>query len=212
MNRYFVRASIAAFFLLSGCSSTHHHDDQTGQNSQTGPTRMLFSPNGEPLNGGPLGRPTCEDAMTHWFDRVDTNHDGFISQDEFIADAQIQFQRMDIDKNGYLLAEELDRFRLPYQQESANSTSAKNADSNDEQKSDHSAGKHGGSSNSSHSSDTSSSDQLDPVMSADTKNEFKVTPDEFMTQAHNVFAGLDTEHNGLLSRKEVLTSCEDKHH
>ena len=81
------------FAALSGCSSDSHKHHGAGQDAAL--SRMLYSPNGEPLNGGKLGRPTCQEAMSHWFDRVDTNHDGGINREEFMADAQTQFRRMD---------------------------------------------------------------------------------------------------------------------
>jgi Ca2+-binding EF-hand superfamily protein len=174
---------------------------------------MIFSPNGEPLNGGPLGRPTCRDAMSHWFDRVDANHDGVISREEFMADAQTQFQRMDIDKNGYLLAEEVGRFRLPYEQQSDAGASAQGDQGSGSQQAgrrqDRRGGSHGGKSGNS-PSEANPADQPDPVMSAGTGGDFKVTPDEFLTQARNIFAEIDADHHGVLSRDDVLKTCEPK--
>ena len=61
---------------------------------------VIFSPNGEPLSGGTLGHPSCVEAIAGWFDRVDTNHDGIIDRNELLADARIQFLRMDRDGDG----------------------------------------------------------------------------------------------------------------
>lgn len=44
--------------------------------------------------------------MGHMFDRTDTNQDGQIELSEFLAHAEARFQRMDIDSNGYVTAEE----------------------------------------------------------------------------------------------------------
>lgn len=115
INRKCARVCLLMALLLSnGCSTTHHHEDSS---PKPGPTYMIYSPNGEPLNGSTLGRPSCKSALSSWFDRVDFNHDGFIDHDEFMLDASTQFTRMDLDRNGYLLSEELERYRLPYRQD-----------------------------------------------------------------------------------------------
>ncbi len=106
MNRFLI---IAAIFVLSACAE--QHDKKQGDH---GPTHIIYSPTGDPLNGGPLGRPACPDALKKWFERADANHDGAVTLDEFLNDAKAQFQRMDIDKNGYLVSEELERFRIAY--------------------------------------------------------------------------------------------------
>jgi len=77
---------------------------------------LIFSPNGEPLNGGRLGQPSCELAMDDWFDRNDSNHDGRLDRDEFLADARAQFVRMDLDRLGYLTTDVLARYRNPFRQ------------------------------------------------------------------------------------------------
>jgi Ca2+-binding EF-hand superfamily protein len=204
---------VVSSFLLaafSGCGTSHHRDSENAIDPKRGPTSMIYSPNGEPLNGGSLGRPTCQEALSRWFDGVDAKHDGAISRGEFLADAQTQFRRMDIDNNGYLVSEELKRFRLPYRQEATTQTasSAQNADSG-QPGSQRRHGRGNGTGDHSGSSAQSDQDNLlpDPVMSADTNNDFKVTPGEFMTQAGNIFTTLDADHNGFLSRDEILKPC-----
>lgn len=44
-------------------------------------------------------------------------------------------------------------------------------------------------------------------MSADTNNDFKVTSQEFSVHAERTFIELDTNHDGLLSRDELLKTC-----
>ncbi len=79
-------------------------------------TALMFSPNGEPLNGGSQGQPSCELAMNYWLDRADANHDGRLSREEFLADARAQFAKMDLDGQGTLTSEEIARFRQPFRQ------------------------------------------------------------------------------------------------
>ncbi|HUB94266.1 MAG TPA: EF-hand domain-containing protein, partial [Stellaceae bacterium] len=107
--RRFGRAVLAAAltFAIGAC---HPFGDRRPVVRQ-GP---IFSPNGEPLSGGPLGDPSCKDAMQKWLARVDANHDGTIEVSEFMADARRQFSAMDLDKSGVLTPDILARYRAPY--------------------------------------------------------------------------------------------------
>lgn len=177
---------MAALLLVVGCSS-----DSEAEKKKNSANHIYYSPNAEPLNGGILGHPTCDEAIGGWFDRVDTNHDGFIDASEFIADAKAQFARMDIDHNGYLVSEELDRYRAPYR------TDIK-TDSDLQKKTK----KHGS------KSDNDPLTLIDPVMSADTNLDFKVTPEEFGAQSHKNFNELDSEHTGRISKAQVMHLCD----
>src|ERR1700722_6318414 len=90
---------------LSACSLFGSHTQDTDRTSA-----VLFSPNGEPLSGGPLGHPPCAEAIGRWFDRVDTNHDGAISLEEYLADACRQFAAMDLDHEGVVTPAELSQY------------------------------------------------------------------------------------------------------
>jgi Ca2+-binding EF-hand superfamily protein len=50
-------------------------------------------------------------------------------------------------------------------------------------------------------------DVVDPVMSADKSLSFKVSHEDFIAQAHEVFGELDKNHDGTISRDEVVASC-----
>jgi hypothetical protein len=194
---------------LSACASSHRH---AHGDPNLGPTSMIYSPNGEPLNGGRLGRPTCLQAMSTWFARVDTDHVGRLSHAEFMADATAQFARMDIDHNGYLLPEELERYRLPYRQDASPSNSGPYQTAESDNSGGHRHGRHGsGSGNNSQSNGSSgSSVELDPVMSADVHNTFRVTPEDFLAQAERNFVELDINHDGSISLDELQKTCEQK--
>lgn len=191
---------------LAGCDA-NHKPAGTGDTSREHPTTMIYSPNGEPLNGGPLGKPSCEQAIGGWFERLSAGSD-HVSLLAFINDAQTQFHRMDIDHNGYIVSEELDRFREPYRQEQPPQPAAKEKDSDATQKDHRHKGKEG------HGEGGIPSDPSlslsDPVMSADANLDFKVTTDEFMKQARDNFTKLDTNHDDVLERAEVMTTCEKK--
>ena len=47
--------------------------------------RIIYSPNGEPLTGGPLGHPSCEEVLARWFDRLDVDRRGTIDRDQRTA-------------------------------------------------------------------------------------------------------------------------------
>lgn len=136
---------------------------------------ILYSPNGEPLTGGKLGKATCEAALAGWFNRVDGNHDGAVDHAEFMADAKAQFQAMDLDHDGYLTAAKLAQYRTPYEEARGLPVTAE-----------------------------------DPVMSADRTLSFKVSLDDFLAQAEEVFAHLDRGRSGRLSLAQVQARCPPK--
>jgi len=174
---------------LGGCSG-RERDKPPPEPS----ARVLFSPNGEPLNGGALGRPKCEDALARWFDRVDADHDGTLARDEFLGDARRQFAVMNLDRDGLLTPSVLARYRAAF----AGTPAADAAD---------------------HPRDGKRGADLvtggpDPVMAADVHLRNQVSLDDFLAHAERVFAALDINRDGRLGRDEVLRLChpaeEDK--
>ncbi|WP_158303936.1 EF-hand domain-containing protein [Paramagnetospirillum magneticum] len=108
---------LAAIGVLVACAGPGRPDpdERPGRMAASIPA-LLYSPNGEPLTGGPLGLPSCKLATEVWFERADTNHDGRLDREEFMADARAQFLRMDLDGQGYLTSDVLERYRDPYRQ------------------------------------------------------------------------------------------------
>lgn len=186
--------------LLAGCSSSPKSvtaaDKQYRFQVHTGPGGMLYSPNGEPLTGGPLGAPTCQEAMTRWFGLVDGNRDGFIDRTEFTEDARIQFNRMDRDHDGAIYPSELLSYREPFEvglgREGTPVEDDQSSSSGDSDKKKKQA---------------AIPDVSDPVMSADANLDFKVTLDELTTQAQDLFKIIDRNHDGKLDKAEVLATC-----
>lgn len=118
---------------------------------------LTFSPNGEPLSGGSLGPPACAEAMGQWVARIDSNHDGIVDRQEFMADADAQFKRMDLDHDGFITSDELSTFRAPFMGIDDDSQPLRAT--------------HG----------------ADPVMSADGNLDFRVSHGEFLKQAADIF-------------------------
>jgi hypothetical protein len=210
--------ALAVAAVVAGCSSSPDGALSTPQ------SRMLFSISGEPLSGGPLGRPTCEAALGRWFDRVDANHDAAIALDEALADAEAQFRRMDLDRDGGITAFELQNYRMPYLDprrerivrqrldvDSENQRSADNDNDNDSGESRSRRRRPGpgaaGAPEPRLGGGGPLTDRPDPVMSADRNLDFRVTHDEYIAQLRSVFSRLDENHDGSLSRPEALASC-----
>lgn len=183
---------MVAALALGGCSSSPKDatvkDKQFRFQVHSGPGGMLYSPNGEPLTGGPLGTPSCTDALTKWFALVDSNHDGVIDQTELTADARIQFNRMDRDRDGAIYPSELLSYREPFEVGIKRQHVDLTQQTDDKKKKEQ-------------------ADFSDPVMSADTNLDFKVTLDEMTTQAQELFKVIDHDHNGKLDKAEVLATC-----
>ena len=186
--------------LLAGCSSSPKSvtaaDKQYRFQVHSGPGGMLYSPNGEPLTGGPLGTPSCKDAMTHWFALVDGNHDGVIDQTEFTEDARIQFKRMDRDHDGAIYPSELLSYREPFEVGLSREVAVAEEDQSSSEDSDGKKKKQ-----------AAIPDFSDPVMSADANLDFKVTVDEMIAQAQELFKVIDRNHDGKLDKTEILSTC-----
>jgi len=196
--------------LLVACGGA---DKETAQ--RIAAARVIYSPNGEPLSGGPLGHPSCEDALARWFDRLDTDRTGTIDLDQYLADAQRQFTAMDLDKQGAITADELARYRAPYESASMPETSASAPEStNRAPRSGQGAHRPGQSSagpRASASGDPrgrSSDDEPDPVMAADVHLQFKVTLPDFLAYADRKFVELNAKRDGRLAKIDALALCQ----
>jgi hypothetical protein len=67
---------------------------------------VFISPSGEPFRAAP-GQPYPVDA---WFARADANHDGKLSEQEFVADAVGFFHRLDANGDGVIDGFEIDDY------------------------------------------------------------------------------------------------------
>jgi len=66
----------------------------------------FISPLGEPIRA----RTPNEDTLARWFNQVDRNHDGFLTPDELVADAERYFDVLDTDHSGEIDPDELARY------------------------------------------------------------------------------------------------------
>jgi hypothetical protein len=87
------------------------HPGAGGPNSsrgpEGGPRHTFISPMGEPFRTHAPGDPAPD--LT-WFEGVDTNHDGRISLAEFRADSARFFAILDVNKDGEIDPQEIDRY------------------------------------------------------------------------------------------------------
>ena len=160
---------------------------------------LLFSPNGEPITGGPLGQRPCAEAMGDWFDRLDSQHRDAISREVFLADTRAQFAKMDLDHDGWITPAELSIYREPYTPPDEPVRRRPNG-----------GGPERRDPNAPPPPTRSSIIQEDPVMAADVGLKFRVSLDDFLTQAGQVFDHLDRGHKGSLNRADAVASCPAK--
>ena len=181
-------------------------------------TIAVTTPNGEPLPTPPLqgfDSPGCPAILGTWFDRIDTNHDGYVDRAEFMADAEAQFARMDTNHDGIVTPGTLAQYRAGVQGHGPLPPLNSRAGGSDDgtaapvvQVAE--AQLYGKPKKTLADLVQGGSDprvEPDPVMSADTSLRFQVTKKDFMDQAARRFARLDIDKSGRLSRAEAMNWC-----
>jgi hypothetical protein len=195
-------ALLAVSLSVAGCASSPPRTEHDGGPNDGTPAflQLIHSPNGEPL-----GRAICRDALTVWFGHTDSNRDGLITDDEFGADSAAQFTRLDRDDDGVITADELQEIRRPFLIEPQNQDLSPPRDGNVE--SNHTDLPDAGAASDSRFRHRSIGRGEDPVMTAYTNLDFKVSRAEFHTRAKEVFTRLDHDGNRSLSLEEVTAPC-----
>lgn len=180
--------------------------------------RAIYSPNGEPLSGGPLGYTSCAAALGGWLERLDSAHKGAIDREAFLEDARRQFKAMDLNGDGIITPDVLTRYRTPYAiapEPGRRAEEERKKPGADSASRTGGGGSHGGGARpparpGASAGGGGASDTPDPVMSADVNLRLKVNAADFEQHAERVFASLDANHDGQLDRAEVQRWCGDQ--
>jgi hypothetical protein len=151
-------------------------------------TSVYYSLTGEPLSGGPLGRPDCAVALTAWLGRIDRNADGGVDRDELAAAARRQFAVMDLNQDGTVTPAELETYRSPYGPPPRG---------------------RGDRPRPSGLRAEIPSNRPDPVMAADTALRFRVDLAEFLAHVDRQFDLLDRNGDGRIEPAEITRSCSE---
>ena len=182
----------SCLFVLAGCGNLGGPSSTDLLSRYPTP---IYSLTGEILNGGPLGQPRCEAAQESWLNRVDTDHDGLLELAELQDEARRLFAQMDLNKDGFITADELAVYRAAFQ----------NPDQPPGMEIDPKAPKgthrlpihpHGS--------------QPDPVLSADSNLDFQVTLDEFLALQKDNIARYDKNHDHKLDAGELQQLCRER--
>lgn len=186
---------------------------------------QTVSPNGEPLAGGQLGWPGCDEALARWFARADTDHDGTLVSGEFLYDARTLFTRMDKDGDGLVTPAELQEYRLPFRPAPGESVTASgqppagtSAMGAPPGRRPGGGGPEGGQPGGGAPGQPppggsrqggERQEPPDPVMMADLNLDFRVGRDEFLAHAKRTLERLDRDRDGKLVLGEVQAVCRD---
>jgi hypothetical protein len=177
-----VYLAILLAVLASGCTR-----QQPGHPVQL----AVVSPNGEPL--GRAGDATaCEELLGNWFSRADRDHDGRLSEAEWLADSDTWFGRADADHDGFVTVSELTLLRRSLEpagsgQPQGNSPGNSPGNPRDTR------------------SRTVIDRSPDPVMAADTNLDFRVSAAEARLLSERRYAL--KARDGAVERGAVLSDC-----
>jgi Ca2+-binding EF-hand superfamily protein len=176
--------------------------------------RPFISPMGEPFRAGPGG-----DALAAWFHKADRNHDGLLTVDEMQADADRFFGILDLDHNGEIGPDEVERYESELAPEVHGEPSAiydtRGTDNGSDSGSSASASIEpqdpndevpipgGGVSGPQGAGGYSLINLPEPVTAADMDINRSITRDEFRRAAFQRFVLLDTNHSGRLTLAQL---------
>ena len=177
------------------------------------PARMFLSPSGEPFRPAPGG----PDGFSVWFGRADANHDGKIARAEFRADAMAFFRTLDVNGDGRIDGFELNAYEHRVVPElisevetrafgppRAGGGARRNGPYAREQPRPEGGGEEGGGEASGRGHIALIRDP-EPVSSADTDVDGRVSAAEWLAAADARFDLLDDKGTGALTREALAT-------
>jgi len=173
--------------------------------------RLFITPMGEPFRSTDPAVPPIQ----VWLNEKDTDHDGKLSQAEYLADATAFFARIDANHDGVLTSLESNYFWETYEPEILTEWSnnsgfegvrrSNDGDNQDQTDASRDQARH-----------QREMDQrlrgaalyglinvLEPIMSCDVNFDRRVTQDEYMACATQRFAQIDTNHDGFFALSEA---------
>ncbi len=106
MRAFFLTVSVLAVLASPALAQNGPPPGGDGVIGVGGQQQVFFSPSGQPFRAK-LGEPY---PIAQWFAQADTDHDGKISHDEFVADAVAFFQKLDTNHDGYISSPETTRY------------------------------------------------------------------------------------------------------
>ncbi|HEY5409189.1 MAG TPA: hypothetical protein VIJ94_00555 [Caulobacteraceae bacterium] len=207
----------AACALLAACASSSPGDEPPVR----GRINVFISPMGEPFRGGdtnpyPVGK---------WFDRVDADHDGALSWDEFKADAVVFFKRLDTNGDGVLGGAEVSAYEQNVAPEILPRVSRLSAKDIPQLPSDDPERNRAREAENEAASGQETrprapllagaavfgvTPEPEPVASSDTDFDGKVTLAEWLQSARRRFDMLDINHDGRIARAELPKTPAEK--
>lgn len=165
---------------------------------------VFFSPSGQPFRA-PAGQPY---PVTKWVQQADTDKDGKISHDEFVADATAFFNKLDTNHDGYINSPENSAYENNVAPEIQNIDprikQPKNyiAQADDSgQNADPTAGRY--QKQISGASQYGLIDEPQPVRAADANLDFRVKIDEWVSASNQRFTILDRNADGFITPDEL---------
>jgi Ca2+-binding EF-hand superfamily protein len=208
--------ALAACGMLSACGSTPGEEPPV-----RGKINVFISPMGEPFRGGE----TDPYPLERWFARVDADHDGALSWDEFKADAEAFFRRLDTNHDGVLSGAEISAYEqdvapeilprvarltsrdippLPSTDPAVNRDREEREAALNGQETRPRAGLLAG------AGVFGVTPEPEPVAASDTDFDGKVTSQEWLQSARRRFDLLDLNHDGRIARAELPKTPAEK--
>ncbi len=163
-----------------------------------------ISPLGEPLAAPTRDADAYRAAMRDWFARTDTEKDSKLSLAEFTAEADRVFALYDLNRDGFVTSYELTQYRvgLPTHTAPADSGRRLRPGRIDMSPDEAATARVDGRGRADYRMG------IDPVMSADSNADFRVTPEELRAEAARRHAIMDQNGDGAVSLAEFMEQAE----